>query len=76
MVSASMCTLLSGVVTGLLSLEDSKKHQGTGVTETGIMDVVFDRLGNAKKQSIWNRRSWKVLSILLCSRYPTMWLVY
>ena len=69
--SGSVSSLSSGMVDGLMSLEDSR-HPGPGGTDTGIRDVVFDRSGNAEKQSIWNRRCWKVLSILLRSQYPTM----
>ena len=65
--SGSICTLLSEMVIGLVSLEDSR-YRGTVVTATGIMDVYVDRSGNAEKHSIWNRRCRKVLSILLCTQ--------
>ena len=66
----SIGTVLSGMVLSLVSFEDSR-HWGAGITDTGVMDGVVDRSGNAEQHSIWNRCCWKVLSMLLCTcRYP------
>ena len=75
MVSGSICTLLSGMLSGLANLGDSR-HRVAGVTDTGsIIHGIVERSGSAEKQSIWNCgcQGQKVLSILLCSsQYPTM----
>ena len=67
----SICTLSSSMIDGLVSLEDSR-HRVTGVLVAGMMDVVLARSWSAEKHAVWNLCCWKVLSIHLCSRYPTM----
>ena len=70
--SGSICTLLSGMIAGLVSLSDSR-HRVAGVIVTGIMDAVLARSWSVEKHAVWNLRCWKVLlSIHLCSGYPTM----
>ena len=70
-VSGLICTLSSGMIAGLVSLNDSK-YRITVVIVTGIMDAVLARSCSAKKHAVWNRRCRQVLSIHWCSRIPTM----
>ena len=69
--SGSICTLSSGTIAGLVSLDESK-HCVTGVIVTEIIEAVLARLWSAEKHAVWNLCCRKVLSIYLCSRYPTM----
>ena len=71
MVAGSVCTLSSGMIAGLVDLDDSG-HRVAGVIVTGIMNAVLARSWNAEKHAVWNLCCRKVVSKQLCSRYPTM----
>ena len=70
--SGSIWTFSSGIIAGRVSLDDSK-HRAAEVITTGIMNAVLSRsCSSAEKHAVWNLLCRKVLSIQLCSRYPTM----
>ena len=61
-VAGLICTVSSGMIAGLVSLDDSR-HRAAGVIVTGIMDTVLARSWSAEKHAVWNLRCRKVLSI-------------
>ena len=61
-VSGTMCTVLSGMIAGHVSLDDSRQRVA-GVIVTGMMDAVVVRSWSAEKHAVSNVRYRKVLSI-------------
>ena len=63
-VSGSICTLLSGMIAGLVSLDDSR-HRAAGVIVTGIMDVVLARSWDAREacglESLWSESAFNTV---------------
>ena len=67
MASGSIGIVLSGMVAGLGSLEDSR-YQVVSVTDTGMHGIDGSRSGSAEKHSRWNHQWRKVPLISLCSQ--------
>ena len=63
-VSGTMCTVLSGMIAGHVSLDDSRQRV-SGVIVTGLMDAVVARSWSAEKHAVSNLPCRKVLSIHL-----------
>ena len=62
--SGAMCTLLSGMIAGRVSLDDLRQPVA-GVIVSGMMDAVVARSWSAEKHAVSNLRCRKVLSIHL-----------